>query len=98
MHCMEVVFAFGTTKEGYDTLAGKEEDLPMDLVEKTMATWYAFAKTGNPNNDTMGVEWPTYNADSRDTMVINEDTTWKVESDPRSEDRKVLDQKRPTGE
>ncbi len=32
------------------------------------------------------------------TKIVNEDTTWKVESDPRSEDRKVLDQKRPTGE
>jgi para-nitrobenzyl esterase len=92
MHCMELVFVFGTLEDGYPELAGPEEALPIELMEKAQSTWYAFAKTGNPNNEHIPT-WEPYNSSSRMTMFMGEE--WELVSDPRPEDRNVLNQLRP---
>jgi para-nitrobenzyl esterase len=59
------------------------------LADRMAATWVAFAKTGDPNNSALP-HWPTYNAQSRATMVF--DRTISIENDPRSEFRTLWDE------
>lgn len=94
MHCMEQILVFGCVDEGYPELAGPAEGIPEELIESTQLTWYSFAKTGDPNNDLIS-EWKTYNTDTRETMNIGADASWKLVQDPRAEDRKILDKIRP---
>jgi para-nitrobenzyl esterase len=49
------------------------------LAAKMSAAWIAFAKTGVPAADGLP-QWPTYSADSRATMIL--DNSPKVETDP----------------
>lgn len=44
-------------------------------------TWVQFATTGNPNNDPIP-NWPTYDAQTRATMIFDNHT--RAENDPRS--------------
>lgn len=97
MHCMDLVFVFGTTAEGYPELAGPGDKIPKKLVEQTQAAYYAFARAGDPNNALIPT-WKTYNPDTRYTMVIGGDGAWQLVGDPRSEDRIILDQIRPLTE
>lgn len=97
MHCMDLVFVFGTIEEGYPELAGPGDLLPSLLVDQTQAAYYNFAKTGNPNNKLIP-EWKPYNTDTRYTMVISGDDEWQLESDIRSEDRIILNKIRPLTE
>lgn len=90
MHCMDQIIFFGTIDEGYNELSGPADKIPEDLVKTTQMTFYSFIKTGDPNNDLID-EWKTYDADTRETMIIQKDTSWKLQSDPRSEDRQILD-------
>ncbi len=94
MHCMEQILVFGCTEEGYPELAGPAEGIPDELVASTQLTWFSFAKNGNPNNELI-TQWDKYDTESRQTMVIGTDASWNQQSDPRSEDRKILDQIRP---
>ncbi len=52
---------------------------PESLATSMNDTWYAFAKNGDPSTPTMG-KWPAYTADTRMTMVIDENT-WEARSD-----------------
>lgn len=97
MHCMDLIFVFGTVEDGYPELGGPGDKIPMDLVEQTQAAYYAFSKSGNPSNDFIP-EWKKYDTTTRYTMLIKEDNTWELVSDPRSKDRTVLNQIRPITE
>jgi para-nitrobenzyl esterase len=94
-HCMDLYFVLGTYGRGYTELSGPAEGIPLSLVRHAIKTWYAFAKTGDPNNDLIPA-WKPYNEDSRMAMLINK--KWRLESDPRKEDRVILNQIRPLGE
>ncbi len=87
LHCMDLVFALGNVEDGYDSLSGDADKLPEGLTEKTQATWYAFVKNGNPNNDLIP-EWNKYNATDREIMMMNSD--WQLVKDPRSAQRKAI--------
>jgi len=66
-----------------DPIAGSGS-LPGRQADRLAATWVAFAKTGNPNNDSIP-EWPPFDPTTRATMVFDNDT--HVENDPRAEIR-----------
>lgn len=85
-HMVELPFLFGTTEIARG-LVGTGPDIPI-LTRMMMATWTAFARTGNPNNPTLP-DWPTYNAAGRQTMVL--DVASRVESNPNGQARKALE-------
>ena len=88
-HCSELPIVFDTVEDGYTYLAkwwlGSRAEfvtekydtskVPTDLVKQMQATWYAFAKTGNPNNDLIPT-WSSYKPETRDTMAIDEN--WEL--------------------
>jgi para-nitrobenzyl esterase len=49
------------------------------LSEKIASAWVNFARTGNPNVP-MLPRWPAYSAQTRETMLFNNDN--RVEQDP----------------
>ncbi len=58
------------------------------MMDTMSDTWVQFARTGNPNHEGIP-EWPTYNLDSRASMVF--DTKTKVVNDIRPAERTVWD-------
>lgn len=97
LHCTDLCFTMGTLKKGYVELTGDYKLLPKDLTKQMQLAVYNFAKTGDPNNDSIP-EWKAYNNDTKSTMVINEDASWSCESDYRSERMNVLRQCVPYGQ
>ena len=73
---------------------GDPVKLPKDLVAKTQAAWYNFAKTGNPNNPHIP-EWNKLSGDAREMMVIKPDATWRCESNYRAAAMNILSTIRP---
>ena len=72
-HALEIPFVFGTTKiPRLDEFAGKGPDVEM-VCEQMMDAWIAFARTGNPNADSIP-DWPAYETEKRSTMVFGKDT------------------------
>ncbi len=85
-HSIEIPFVFGTTDA--PNIQEFLDGAPTGLSEKVMDAWIAFARNGNPNNDSIP-EWPAYNAEKRATMVLGDDC--KVEYAIFDEDREVWD-------
>ena len=69
-------------KDAYDML-----NVPEKLTKQMQAAWYAFAKTGNPNNDLIP-EWNVYTGEKKNTMMINE--KWVQSDDPLKDDFSIL--------
>jgi para-nitrobenzyl esterase len=85
-HGMDVPFVFGTT-DAAQALVGSGPALEI-LSRMMIATWSAFAYTGDPNNPALPY-WPTYDDAHRATMVLN--LASRVERDPGGEVRAALD-------
>ncbi len=85
-HTNEVPFVFGTTAAAA-ALVGDGPDLA-PLTATMIATWSAFARTGNPDNPGIP-HWPRYDAAQRGTMLLSMTST--VASDPGGEARRALD-------
>ncbi len=85
-HTAEVPFIFGSTEAAAPILGNSPEIAPM--TEMMMATWSAFAHTGNPNNALLP-EWPVYETEGRRTMLL--DLNARVESGPGRTTRAALD-------
>ena len=85
-HMVELPFIFGAT-EAAKGLVGTGPDIPA-LTRMMMATWTAFARTGNPNNPTLPA-WPSYDPAAKQTMVL--DLVSRVESNPGGQVRAALD-------
>ncbi len=84
-HAVELPFIFGTAQEASDFVGMSADHAP--LTEMMIATWSAFAHTGEPNNSTLP-KWPCYGGD-RSTMVL--DVQSSVERDPGGATRVALD-------
>ena len=56
-------------------------------LRNVQEAWVNFAKTGDPSIE--GADWPQYNGDTRQTMIIGEE--WKVEKDPLSKQRELIE-------
>ncbi|MBN2027700.1 MAG: carboxylesterase/lipase family protein [Actinobacteria bacterium] len=86
-HAIELPFVFNNLgAQGVSDLLG--EDPPQDLAELMQDTWIAFARSGDPNNDSIP-EWPAYETESRATMELN--VSPAMIEDPYGEDRMVWD-------
>jgi para-nitrobenzyl esterase len=85
-HTLEVPFVFGTT-EVAAPLVGSGPDIA-PLTKKIMATWVAFARTGNPNTEALPT-WPRYSRNGRETMMLEMES--KVASNPGGEARQAMD-------
>jgi para-nitrobenzyl esterase len=87
-HTLEVPFVFGTTSAAVG-LVGTGRDIA-PLTAMMIATWSAFAHTGDPNNSTVPL-WPRYEANGRFTMLL--DIASHVESDPGGRARASLERR-----
>ena len=67
--------------------------VPQNLIKQVQAAWYAFAKTGNPNNDLIP-EWKPHTAEDRNVMLIN-DEEWKLAPDHQGHDLALLEDIQP---
>ena len=82
-HALDVPFCFDTINltNATDLSPGAKK------VAATMAsTWIAFARSGNPDNETIP-HWPAYNAAERPTLLL--DVEPRIENDLRGEARRL---------
>jgi len=80
-HTMCLPFVFGTTEiASAFTGTGPEQDA---LTRAMMGAWIAFAHTGDPNHAGLP-DWTPYAADTRPTMIFDNDC--RLEHDPKPED------------
>ncbi len=84
-HTSEVPFVFGTAPVA-EALLGTGPDIA-PLTQMMVATWSAFAHTGNPANPHVPT-WPRYEAANRSTMLLSRQSA--VASDPGGERRAAL--------
>jgi para-nitrobenzyl esterase len=86
-HALELGFTFGTFRvKGAAPFFGSG-DAAEELSNSMMDAWVAFAKTGNPSNDTSGA-WLRYDANKRATMIFG-DGLPHMTSAPNEERRKA---------
>ena len=67
-HAIDIPFAFGNTDKS-TSLTGTGAE-PIEVSRNLMASFVAFARTGNPNNPRMP-EWKPYDTATRATMTID---------------------------
>jgi para-nitrobenzyl esterase len=85
-HTLEVPFVFGTARAA-DVLVGAGPDIA-PLTQMMVATWSAFAHTGNPSNAHLPA-WPRYEAAQRSTMMLSRESA--IASNPGGTARQALD-------
>ena len=83
---MEVPFVFGTAPAAVSYVGDGPDVAP--LTKMMIATWSAFAHTGNPNNSSLP-HWPRFDTRQRSTMML--DVSSRVELDPGSQVRSALE-------
>lgn len=69
-HCMEIPFVFNNADVHASMTGGGDE--AMKLADRMSDAWIAFARSGNPNVETLP-QWPEYNKDGGATMVFDND-------------------------
>lgn len=67
-HALEIPFVFDNVESSRRFVG--EGDGPQQMAEQMASTWIAFARTGDPNNDTIP-PWPPYDKVQRQSMVFN---------------------------
>ena len=72
VHALDLFFVFGTlnTTDISDAMKLTLSTEERRLSNIMMDAWTSFARTGNPNNDTLP-NWKQYNVDSRSTMILD---------------------------
>jgi para-nitrobenzyl esterase len=79
-HSLEIGFVFDNVANSESMSGiGEEQQKVADIMAET---WLAFAKTGDPNNDSIP-NWPAYDTDKRPVMVL--DDTPELVNDARGE-------------
>jgi len=85
-HTLCIPLAFGTT-DAAQPLMGRPAEARA-LAERTMDAWIAFARSGDPNHKGLPT-WTPYNAQTRPTMVLDDDCT--LENDPQPDLREMIE-------
>jgi para-nitrobenzyl esterase len=85
-HALEIPLVFDNIERARDFVGRGDE--PQVLADQMSEAWLAFARTGDPNTAALP-DWPAYDAKARATMVFN--TESRIENDPLSEVRKILE-------
>jgi para-nitrobenzyl esterase len=94
-HAMELPFVFGTVNAPEVIVFTGRDPRRYALAEKTMDTWVAFARSGNPTLPS-GPAWPAYDSSRRATMELGPEI--RVVDDPLSAQRRVWGGSIPTVE
>ncbi len=81
-HACELQYCFYNLKDTGDG------PIKPTLARKFSRAFASFARTGDPSIE--GVAWPQYDAVRRQTMVYGDDLSTRVVSDPKGEQRKIL--------
>ena len=84
-HTMDIPFALDTANLS-PSMVGTGPDV-QPLADKMSAAWAAFARTGDPNTETLP-DWPAFDLDSRSTMIFNNEC--RQANDPFSEERQAI--------
>ena len=82
-HTSEVPFVFGTLAAARACVG----DGSLPLMRRMMASWAAFARTGNPSGPD-GTDWPPFDGEQRWTMCFDRDC--RLLRDPGGAARNVL--------
>lgn len=91
-HCYEIPMVTGKQDSGIyldlrsgEKLHGEEPDY--ELGKKVQRCWANFIMNGDPNNELLGIKWPEYTLDEKQTMVI--DSEWQVVNEVRPKDMAI---------
>ncbi|MBQ0004143.1 MAG: carboxylesterase/lipase family protein [Treponema sp.] len=82
-HAAELSYVFHNLED--EQFSGK---IDKGLSDKLCSAWVNFAKTGNPSSSK--VEWNQYTPENRETLIVNNDCTIKMENDPKKKERELL--------
>ena len=77
-HCSEIPFAFRNIDKVPVCNKGEISEL---LQNQMSQAWVNFARTGNPNNEYLPVEWPEWKEGAGATMVFDDPCEVKVDFD-----------------
>src|SRR5262249_4712587 len=86
-HTIEIPFAFNHI-DASESMVGPVNAKMRTLESATAGAWAQLARAGNPNHKGLP-NWPSYTVDKRATMIF--DTPCRVENDPTSEVRQILE-------
>ncbi len=86
-HALEIPFVFDNVETSVRFVG--DGDAPRQLANQMSEAWLAFAHSGNPNHEGIPF-WPTYDTQTRSTMVFNE--TSEVHPDYGRTERAVWQQ------
>jgi para-nitrobenzyl esterase len=84
-HSLDVAFVFDNVARS-ESMVGTGPD-PQLLADRVSSTWIAFARNGNPDNNTIP-KWPPFSSAARATMVFDRET--RVVNDFRGDERTLL--------
>jgi para-nitrobenzyl esterase len=70
-HALDIGFVFGTHGDGIASAFFGKGPEAQQLAEDMMASWTAFASTGDPSTTRSG-PWPRYSPDNRLTMIFGD--------------------------
>lgn len=83
-HASELAYVFNSPEE--TIFSG---DVDVELAKKMSNMWANFARTGDPSIE--GFTWEKFNTDTRETLIIGNDSSLKMESDPLGEQREYME-------
>jgi carboxylesterase type B len=93
-HTLEIPFVFNHI-EISQSMVGPVNPQMKKLEAASAGAWASLARTGNPNHKGLP-NWPAYSPDKRAVMIF--DTPCRVENDPTSEVRQIMEKRGGAGE
>ncbi len=88
-HTLEIPFVFNHI-DVCESMVGPVNPAMRKLEADSAGAWASLARSGNPNHKGLPT-WPAYSADKRAVMIF--DTPCRVENDPTSEVRKIVEKR-----
>ncbi len=92
-HALDIAFVFDNVARS-TSYTGPETAETQRMADLMADAWISFARTGNPNTAALP-QWPTYDADTRATMIF--DIEPEVVEDPDAAERELLQRVLPEG-